>query len=298
MRSGVQALVLASVAAAGWLLALGAAAPPRLTPPASAQRIVSGAPSITEALFAVGAGEQVIAVSDYCVHPPQVAELPRIGGLYNPRMEALIGLAPDLVVTLAPQRWLRESLGRLGVPSVAVAMNHPSGVPAALQAIGQAAGRAEAGRALRLRVEERVAALLRTVPEGPPKRVLWVFERDPDSLTGMVGLGPRGYLHGLIELAGGVNVLQGAPTAVPSISAERVIRLAPDVILEHAVFYDHLGPDWRERVSKPWRELLGPEAVGEGSGRRVRFVTDDSAVSPGPRLPDALAMLVEVLHGG
>ena len=295
----VKALaILASLAAsAGWVLALGAVAPISPTRPAFPQRIVSGAPSITEALFAVGAGAQVVAVSDYCSQPPEVTALPKIGGLYNPRMEALVGLNPDLVVTVTPQRWLRSSLAQLGVASVHTSMNHPSGVPAALELIGRAAGRPEAGRQLRLEVEARVAALLRTVPAGPPKRVLWVFERDPDSLTGMVGLGPKGYLHGLIEMAGGINVLQGAPTAVPMVSAERVIRLAPDVILEHAVFYDHLGEGWRERVSKPWRELLGADAVGEGMGAKVRFVTDGSAVSPGPRLPDALALIIDLLHG-
>ena len=173
-------------------------------------------------------------------------------------------------------------------------MNHPADVPAALERIGAVSGRGDEGRRLRLDVERRVAALLRRVPDAPPKRVLWVFERNPDSLTGMVGLGPKGYLHGLIELAGGHNVLQGAPTAVPAVSAERVIRLAPDVILEHAVFYRHLGEDWRRRASKPWQELLGDDVVRQG---RVRFVTDDSAVSPGPRLPDALGMLIDVLHG-
>ena len=284
----------APVVVAGWLLALGAVAPTDASPPTSPKRIVSVAPSITEALFAVGAGDQVVGVSDYCSYPEQVRGLPRIGGLYNPRLELLAGLAPDVVVTLESQRWLRDTLGRLGVASATVSMNSPASVPAALEAIGAAAGRPAEGSALRQRVQERVAALLRTVPSGPPKRVLWVFEREPDSLTGMIGLGPTGYLHGLIEMAGGANVLEGAPTAVPAVSVERVIRLAPDVILEHAVFYAHLGDDWKARVSKPWQRLLGEDAVTKG---RVRFVTEGAVMSPGPRLPEALALIIDLLHG-
>ncbi len=284
----------ALVVGLGWVWALGAAASVAPPPPASPGRIVSVAPSITEALYAVGAGERVVAVSDYCARPAAVRDLPRVGGLHNPRLETLVGLRPDLVVTLTPQRWLRDRLGALGFASVTVGMNDPREVPAALEAIGRAVGRGEAGGVARRALDRRVADLVRRVPKGPPKRVLWLFERDPDSLQGMVGLGPQGYLHGLIEMAGGHNVLSGSPVVVPQVSAERVIRLAPDVVLEHAVFYEHLGAGWRARVSKPWLELLGDDAVRAG---RVRFVTDDAAVSPGPRMADALALLIDLLHG-
>jgi ABC-type Fe3+-hydroxamate transport system substrate-binding protein len=96
----------------------------------------------------------------------------------------------------------------------------------------------------------------------------------------------------VLDLGSGLGT--GALGCVLS-GAEQVVRLAPDVVIEHGVFYGHLGAAWRERAARPWQALLGDDAVEAG---RVVFVDDPAVVSPGPRMADALEVLVGLLHEG
>jgi ABC-type Fe3+-hydroxamate transport system substrate-binding protein len=98
------------LATALWLAAL---TPGRATDPP--QRIVSLVPSVTETLFAIGAGPQVVGVSSYDREPPEVSKLPRVGALIDPNVERILSLRPDLVVVYASQADLREQMRRAGI---------------------------------------------------------------------------------------------------------------------------------------------------------------------------------------
>ena len=95
----------------------------RLAPPSSARpaRIISLTPSTTEILYGVGAFDRVVAVSDYCTYPPDVAKLPRVGGWNNPNMEQIASLRPDLVIfSDAQAQFVKDKVEAAGIKTLAV----------------------------------------------------------------------------------------------------------------------------------------------------------------------------------
>src|SRR5690606_22554892 len=125
------------------------------------QRLVSLAPNLTELVFALGLGERLVGVGDYDVLPPGAPELPRLGGLLDPNLEALIGLRPDLVLLLPSQQEVADQMQRVGVASLVVAAEDTiADVEEAALAIAARCGVEEAGR-------ELVAGLRRELAPRP-----------------------------------------------------------------------------------------------------------------------------------
>ena len=125
------------------LLALVALAASAETP----RRIVSASPSITEMLYAVGVGDRVVGVTEYCHYPPEVRGKAKIGSYMNPSLETILAMKPDLAVVLEEHAELRERLERVGLPVLAVQHNDLAGVYRSLQEIGEKVGsRATAAR--------------------------------------------------------------------------------------------------------------------------------------------------------
>ncbi|MEZ5365921.1 MAG: helical backbone metal receptor [Bryobacterales bacterium] len=100
---------------------------------ASPQRIISAAPSITEMLYALGAGPRVVAVTSFCHYPPEVRQKPKIGTYLEPNMEAILALRPDLVVILQEHGELRDQLERLGLNVMTVQHNDVAGIEQTLR---------------------------------------------------------------------------------------------------------------------------------------------------------------------
>ncbi|MFI5217694.1 MAG: ABC transporter substrate-binding protein, partial [Candidatus Limnocylindria bacterium] len=143
-------MLLRSLALA--LLLAGVALPAASEPPA--RRVVSLNPSLTATLLALGAGGQLVGVDDYSARQQSaVRALPAVGGLFNPRLEAILGLAPDLVVRVpsAPPRDLRARLVALGVEVLELPNITLAELLASIEALGARVGREAAARA---RVQE------------------------------------------------------------------------------------------------------------------------------------------------
>ena len=118
-------------------------------PPASAaDRIVSLAPNFTEILYAIGAGDKVLAVSDYCQYPDEARTKPRVGGPFNLNYERLVALGPDLVVLPLSLAGASEKVSSLGLPVLALANEKVGEVIASIERLGEVTG--ETGRAHRL----------------------------------------------------------------------------------------------------------------------------------------------------
>ena len=111
------------------------------------QRIVSLAPAITETLFALGAGAEVVGVSQYCDYPPEVARLPRVGTFLTPNIEAIAGRRPTIVIGLQTSSDLREirALRAMGYRTLMVDDNSIAGIEASIRTVGDAIGRPRAG---------------------------------------------------------------------------------------------------------------------------------------------------------
>jgi iron complex transport system substrate-binding protein len=289
MSSG-RRLILVALCAFALAAGLRAAGP---------ARIVSTSPSITETLFALGLGDQVVGVSAYCRFPPQVERLPKVGSFLKPDAELIAGLRPDLVVVHEIGNGLDRRLASLRIPFIVVERGTLASAYSSMRQIAAAAGVPERADALVADVQRRLDAIRRAGSARPkPKpRVLFIIGRRPGQLADLVAIGPGSYINELIEIAGGSNVMAiaGQPE-YPRISMETVLRLNPDVIVDTVDMGD---TDAERRERQPVNERLW-SAYGMLTAVRTRQVhaaTTDALVVPGPRVVEAAAWVAALLRG-
>lgn len=257
-----------------------------------ARRIVSLVPAITEMLFALGAGSQVIAVSSYDEFPPEVKSLPRVGALLDPDMERILALRPDLVVVYGSQTDLQAQLARAGIRAFNYRHAGLAGVFNTLKDLGSAVGRSVEGERLAREIRGRLDAIQERVRGRPRPRTLLVFERDPASLRGVYVSGGVGFLHDMLEIAGGVNVFADVARESVQPSVETMLARTPDLILEVRA-KGLLGPADVAEAKRVWAALASVPAVQHG---RIQILHGDHLVVPGPRVVQGTEAFARALH--
>lgn len=267
--------------------------PALAAPPA---RIISTAPSFTETLFALGAGDRVIGVSTYCHYPAAVKTLPRVGSYLEPNVETIARLRPDLVLLHAEQKTTVAQLAALGIKTLALKNTNLEDVLQSTRQIATALGQPAAVVALEQRLRSQLAALEKRHAGQPPRKLLFIIGRTPGRLDGMIAVGKGSYLNELIRVAGGRNVLADSPVAYPKISIEALLRLAPDVIVDMGDMAETTGvTDAHIRsVVKLWETQPAILAVQR---KQVYPVAADIFVVPGPRVIEAAEAFAQMLHG-
>ena len=251
------------------------------SPPA---RIISLAPSVTETLFALGAGPRVVAVSTYCDYPPEVRLLPKVGSFLTPRVETIVALRPDVVIGV-PSPGNHDAvatLRRLGIRVEISDAEHLAELPAVTRGIAAAAGVPEAGERLVAEIDDAMSAVRRRVAASPPRRVLMAIGQDP-----LVVVGHTSFLGELLAAARAVNVAPPAG-AWPHVNVEYVVARDPEVIIDSS-----MGTEERSEAGRYWRRLPSLAAVRAG---RVYAFRDYRALRPGPRLPAAFEDLARLIH--
>jgi len=258
------------------------------------QRVVSLSPSVTEIVFALGAGERLVGVSRYCDFPEEVSRLPRVGGFVDPDYETIVSLKPELVILLSSQRIAQRELEKLKIFSVMVPHRTVEDVETAILKIGRLLGVDERGRQLVNRIRSRAGAVRDAVTGLPRPRVMLCIGRSmsaPGSGPVYVA-GKDGFYDRMIAMAGGENVCREERVAFPQLSAEGVIRLDPDVIVDLVNIQGRPTQSPGELVAQ-WQCLQNVKAVRTG---KVFVLTDTRSLRPGPRYVEFLEQLVPMLH--
>ena len=287
---------LPAVALVPLLMAIVAWVPPQATPtrPPSPARIISLVPAVTEMLFAIGAGDRVVGVSSYDRFPPEVASRPRVGALVDPDFERILSLRPDLVVAYGTQDELIARLKRTNVPVFHYVHAGLGDVTTTIRALGDRVGRSDAARDVATSIERDLAAVRARVAGRPRPRTVLLFGREPNTLRAMFASAGLGFMHDLVELAGGEDVFSDIRRQSLQLSTETLLARRPEVIIEV-----HPAEGWTpERVARElavWSGLGGVPAVRT---RRVYILADDRLSVPGPRVAEAARMLADVLHPG
>ncbi len=250
------------------------------------RRIVSLAPSLTEILYALGAGDAVVGVTDYANFPTEAQGKPRVGGGINPNMEAIVALRPDLVfVSADSNRWdTVAQLDRLRIPVYGIKPIGVEGVFTSLERVGEVIGKQQDARQVVIEMRRRMAAVSEQVKNRPKPRVLCAIWIDP-----LIVAGRGTVIHDLIHMAGGTSVVRAS--GFPRYGLEQVYIDDPDVIL---LALDGGVPEDREVFHRlpGWKEL---RAVRQGA---VHVVDADVVSRPGPRIVDAVEFLANLLHPG
>ncbi len=273
LRRRALAFAFAAVLALG----LGACGGERRTLPGGTppQRIIALAPSAVEILFALGLGDRVVGVGNYCTYPPEIAALPKLGGLVDPNLEAIVTLAPDLAVVLPSEAKLAGELARLGIDSLEVDSDSLADVEAAIEAVARRCGVEEAGRSLLARFRAGLAPV-----EGlTGVKVLLSLERDPGKLEEVLAAGPSSSYGELLARLGAVNVLADSNLAFPKIGLESVLGRGPEVILELQA--EAPTPELVRRLTADWERFPEVPAVRD---RRIAVLGGSHTMVPGPRL--------------
>lgn len=258
-------------------------APPSATPSAISSarpaRIVSVVPSVTEMLFAVGAGGQLVGVTTWCTWPEAARDIEKVGDL-TINVEKVLSLHPDLVVSsrsLAGSTTL--ALERAGLRVETVDAESFEGIAMELERLGRLTGNPDQGEAAAQTLMKRVEAVARSV-KG--KRVPTVYiETSADPVC---SAGPDSYAGDVLRRAGGSNIMTDLPRPWSPISWEVVLQRDPEIIL---IAHDH-----PEVLSKRpgWSNL---RAVKEG---RVFPLPIELFVRPSPRLVEGLELAARILH--
>lgn len=241
---------------------------------ATPERIVSLVPSLTETLFAIGAGLRVVAVTRYCEEPvADVARLPKVGGTKNPDLQAIVELAPDVVVMNAEEN-RREDFETLAAAGLRVFVTEPKTILDGIRSIAQLAELTACahGTALAAEQECRVRATLAQVEGRRPVRYFCPIWRKP-----WMAFNADTYTHDMLRAAGGLNVCARDPTRYPTVTLDAIANAAPEVVLL---------PDEPYRFTEKDLAALAPLGLARD---RVHFVDGKALAWYGPRIADGLA---------
>jgi iron complex transport system substrate-binding protein len=258
--------------------------------PGAPSRIVSLAPSATEILFAVGAGEQVVGVTKFCNYLAEATSRTPIGGFSasSISIETIISLQPDLVIAgSASQRPVVEALEQQDIPVIAFAPASFEDVYRTIATLGSVTGHPEQAAQVVTEMRERVDAVVakvQTVPEEQRPTVFWEVFDEPLTTTG-----PNTFIGQLITLAGASNIFADVAEDYPQISVEEVVVRNPAVILGPNAHSDKLSA--AILAQRPgWAQI---DAV---ASQRVYLFDGDIVSRPGPRLADALEIIAAQLY--
>jgi iron complex transport system substrate-binding protein len=257
---------------------------------AAATRIISIIPATTEMLFAMGAGDRLIAAGTYDHYPPEVERLPRVGALIDPNVERILSLRPDLVVMYNTQTELQSQLERAKIPFYSYTHKGLPDIPATIRSLGARVGVVANADALATRIERQLAEIRARVAKSPRPKTLLVFGREPGSLRNIDASGGLGFLHDMLEAAGGTDILAGIRRQSVAMTTEMVLARAPEVIIE--LQYGRSDPN-AEADLRVWDALASVPAV---RNRRVYLLRGEEFVVPGPRVVLATERFARTLH--
>jgi iron complex transport system substrate-binding protein len=253
--------------------------------PARPRRIVSLVPSVTEDLYAIGAQEALVGVTDFCDYPPQARSKTRVGDMLAPNLETVVGLKPDLVVATRSgnAKETFDQLRRLGIPVYLVDPVSVADVLRLIAGLGDLTGRRDGAAAVSAALERRLAAVRARVEGRPRPRVLYVLWPEPLIVPGRGSL-----VSELIALAGGLSVTADQGPGYPRMSLEAAVGRAPEVI----ILARHGGPAGPAALPQ-WQRLESLPAI---KGGRLYAVDGNLLHRYGPRVAEGLESIARLLH--
>jgi iron complex transport system substrate-binding protein len=199
-----------------------------VTVPDHPHRVVCLVPSVTNTVFALGSGDDVVAVSDYTTHPPEATKKPSIGGLVKPSIETILSFHPDLVLgtSIPGATETAAQLQNVGVPVYLVDPHGLSGILRSIDSVGEALNRAPQAAALNASLRKRIEAVKARAAGKPAPKVLVPVWYDP-----IITIGKNAFISQIVETAGARSITDDLLTDWPEVSMETVVTRAPDALV-------------------------------------------------------------------
>lgn len=250
----------------------------------AAERIVSLAPSNTEILFAIGAGDAVIGVTTYDDFPLEVLEIEKIGDFNGINLERIIELQPDLVVNYGDG--ITEETQRLVEAGITIVGFEPESIEEIVETInriGVLTGKSKEADALVKEMLNKEAELLVKIEGLDKKKVFYEIWHEP-----LMAAGPGSFVDQLITLAGGTNIASDAESEYPQFDLEQLIERNPEVYLT--------ANDLPEKTADSIKQRPGFENLDAVKNNQIYLLDGNILSRPGPRIIQALELLIEAIH--
>jgi cobalamin transport system substrate-binding protein len=258
---------------------------------AAPERIISLAPNVTEILFAIGCGDNIVGVTEYCDYPAETKKIEKVGGFNDFSIEKIMILEPDLIVAIhGNPKDLLDNCRRLGKIVYSVNPQSIEGIFESIEVLCKITGHEKQSRKLLARMKDDLIEIEKAVKSEPAVKVYFGSLISP-----YYAVGPDNFIDSMITRAGGVNIASSAKQAYPVLSIESIMAENPDVIIaglgghpegkkERATFIESLKQD------STWGYI---KAVRNG---KVYFPDPDLTTRPGPRVVEGLRLLAESFH--
>jgi iron complex transport system substrate-binding protein len=248
--------------------------------PVSAPRIITLSPALTEIAFAVGAGKEVVGVSEHSDFPSEAVEKSIVGPYTKPLYEKILSLKPTLV--LVPQegpQGVLEQLKRLKIPYEILRMRRLQDIPAAIRKVGEISGHATKGQVVAFSWEGRLKKATSQNPAHHP-RVLIELDQEP-----LVVAGSNTFLSEIVEKCGGQNVYSKME-GYPRLSLETLLKNPADMILVVTHFEKEVDKPAAEAFWRQWPLF---------KKSKIEFINPDVATRPGPRLIEGAELICKAI---
>ncbi len=252
----------------------------------------------------LGQEANIIGVTDFCDYPPEARRKPKVGGFTDISLEYLLSTNADLIVLQDIHKELASKLSRLNLPYVIARQGRLEDIYQSISTIGRACFKEELAKRRISEIEASVAEIAEKASRFPKKRVLLCVSREISEprISLFYAAGGKTFYDELITLAGGQNVLKDAEAAYPRVSAEGLITLAPEVIIDlvgDSAYYHASGNIdnelvfSEERLVEQWKSAPQVEAVSEG---RITILRGTVFLRPGPRIHEILKAFAAAIH--
>jgi len=249
-------------------------------------------PGVTEILFAIGAGDRVVGVTDFCVFPEKAKSLPKVGGLLNPSYETIITLQPDLIIHQPNKHKIKNFVDKLGIRNLPISMLSLAEIFSSIKEIGIAIHREPAADRLIQSMRDKMNFHRKRLAGVSRKSVLLILGISNDSMREIYGVGPKTFLGEMLALAGGKNILAETQAQYPKVSKEFIIHKSPEIIIEVGP-KDILSREASKKRRQGWQIFSTIRAVKNND---IHIIGADYILIPGPRLVDIIPHFVKAIH--
>jgi len=256
----------------------------RLRLPEKIDRIVSLAPNLTEIVYAVGAGEQLVGDTEYCDYPAAAKSVAKIGDTMHPSVERIIALKPQIVLVSTASQ-LEAFTKQLDQQNITVYVTNPQSLEdvfRSIQTLGDLFGHHDWTTTMVAELRTRAAAVEVATKTVKPVKVFYQVSDEP-----LYTIGRDAFLTDLIRRAGGVSVTADVPGAFPRYSDEAALAAKPEAIILPS------GGAMATANSKAAPALKNSPAV---LNNRIYKIDENHLQRPGPRLVDGLEEMARALH--
>lgn len=257
-------------------------------------RVISLAPHITEIIYAIGAQDNLIAVTDFCNYPEEARSKLKIGGLLNPNIELIITLKPTHIFGLPSHEKLDQELRKFGLTITMLPNENITDVLKTIEYIGKATGHNQQALDLVNRISNRFNLLREESLNKLHVSAALIIGREKGTLRNITVAGGDTFLDEIWQMCGGTNIFSDMPLRYGTISLESLMLKNPDIIIE----FELKGKHEISRVTEApeWNDLNNLHAV---KNKNIFIISGDHTLIPGPRmvlLADDFTRIIDQLY--